>query len=334
MRAHFFHIALNMLLALALTACGQSGRPAAEGAAANQAATGNAAEVPQNSSSSGPTKKTIHYLDKSYTVNAPTDKIVITGALEAMEDALVLGVQPVGAITAGGKFPEMFKPITGASQSIGEKTQPNMETILKLKPDVILGTSKFQPDVMEKLAKIAPAIPVSHIATNWEANLRLMGELTGKQAQAEQVLKQYKEDIAAAKKQLGKKWEGKKIVMVRIRAGALTISSPDLYFNPMLYGELGFDLPDGVKAIKAQQTISLEQFSAMNPDVIFLQFSEDENRDHPKALEELQKNPIWNSTHAAKNNKVFVNVIDPLAQGGASWSKIQFLKAAVQKLSD
>ncbi|WP_418007121.1 ABC transporter substrate-binding protein [Paenibacillus naphthalenovorans] len=333
MKTKFVSFSFIVLLILVLAACANQAAPATGGAPSGNKTSESTAEKPKEPPIAGQTK-TITYLDKQYTVTVPSGKIVITGALEAMEDALVLGVEPIGAITVGGKFPDLFKPITGSSQSIGEKTQPNMETILKLKPDVILGTTKFQPEVVEKLAKIAPTIQVSHIATNWEANLRLMGELTGKQAEAEKVLKQYKDDVEAAKKQLGEKWKGKKVVTVRIRNGALNIYPADVFFNPTIYGELGMDVPDEVKAAKAQQTISLEQFSAMNPDAIFLQFSEDENKDHLKSLEELQNNPIWGSINAVKNNKVFVNVVDPLAQGGTSWSKIHFLKAAVQKLSE
>jgi len=333
MRTSRFLPLLSILVVLALTACGAKA-PAAGGTAAGNTAPGSAAEASKQTPPANAEPKTITYLNKTYTVKAPTDKIAIAGAMEAMEDALVLGVQPIGAITTGGKFPELFKPVTGSSQSIGEKMQPNMEAILKLKPDVILGSTKFPAEVSDKLAKLAPMIPVSHIATNWEDNLRLMGELTGKQAQADQILKQYKEDVSAAKTKIGEKWKGKKIVTVRIRTGSLSIYPADVFFNPTIYSELGFPVPDEIKAAKSQQTISLEQFSAMNPDAVFLQFSEDENKDHLKALEELQKNPIWQSTNAAKNNKVFVNVVDPLAQGGTSWSKINFLKAAVDKLGN
>jgi iron complex transport system substrate-binding protein len=267
-------------------------------------------------------------------VPANVERIVITGSMETMEDALVLGVEPVGAISVGGKFPDMFAAITGSAESIGEKAQPNMETILKLKPDVIFATTKFKPDVTEKLTKIAPTIPVSHISTNWEANLRLLAELTGKQDLAEQVLQEYKDDLAAAKEQLGERLKDKKVVIVRIRSGNIMIYPEDVFFNPSLYTDLGLTAPEEVKNAKAQETISLEKFSEMNPDYLFVQFSEDENKDQPKALEDLQNNPIWQSINAVKNNKVFVNVVDPLAQGGTAWSKINFLKAAVEKLSN
>ncbi|MFB0841561.1 iron-hydroxamate ABC transporter substrate-binding protein [Paenibacillus oleatilyticus] len=317
------------LLALALSACGTAG----QGKEQPTASTGTEKPAAATKDAAAPATKTIKYLGKDYTVPGKTDRIVIAGAMEAMEDALVLGVKPVGAITVGGKFPKMFESITQGVESTGEKMQPNIEGILKMKPDVILGSSKFPPEMAEKLAKVAPTFPVSHISTNWEANLLLLGELTGKQEQAKQVLQKYKEDVTAAKAKLGDRLKDKKVVSLRVRTGNLYIYPEGVFFNASLYADLGFTAPPEVKAAKAQELISIEKFSEMNPDYIFLQFSEDENKDTPKALEELQKNPIWQSIHAVKNGKVFVNVVDPLGQGGTSWSKIQFLKAAVEKLA-
>ena len=34
--------------------------------------------------------------------------------------------------------------------------------------------------------------------------------------------------------------------------------------------------------------------------------------------------------NVAKEKKVFVNVVDPMAQGGTAWSKTAFLKEAVK----
>lgn len=322
------------MLAMALTGCG--GQQAANSNAANNnaapAATTATAEKPAAEATQAETR-TLKYLDKEYTVPSKTERIVITGSMESMEDALVLGVKPVGAISVGGKFPEMFAPVTGEAQSIGEKTQPNLETILSLKPDVILGSSKFPPETMEKLGKIKTTFPVSHISTNWEANLLLLGELTGKQAEAQKVIEDYKKDVEAAKVQLGDSLKDKKVVVIRVRGGSINIYPEKVFFNPSLYADLGLTAPAEVKAAKAQEVVSLEKFSEINPDYIFVQFSTDENKDNPKALEDLQNNPIWKSINAVKNGKVFVNVVDPLAQGGTAWSKVNFLKAAVEKLS-
>ncbi|WP_077616692.1 iron-hydroxamate ABC transporter substrate-binding protein [Caenibacillus caldisaponilyticus] len=324
----YLKFSLIALLILILTACG------AKSSSAPDHTAGGDSTAKQEKKADADETRTIHYLGKDYKVPAKVKRIVIAGSMETMEDALVLGVKPLGGITVGGKFPDMFKEITGSTVSIGEKAQPNIESILKLKPDVIFATTKFPPAVISKLEKVAPTIPVSHIATNWEANLRLLAELTGKQDLAEKVLQEYQRDVAAAKAKLGERLKDKKVVAVRIRNGNIMIYSKDIFFNPTLYTDLGLKAPQEIENAKAQEVISLEKFSEMNPDYIFVQFSEDENKDQPHALENWQNDPIWKSIRAVKNGKVFVNVVDPLAQGGTAWSKIHFLKAAVEKLGD
>lgn len=319
------------MLTLVLTACG-GGKETAAPAAATPSTTTATTEQPADTAKQAETR-TIKYLDKEYTVPSKTERIVIAGSMESMEDALVLDVKPVGAISVGGKFPEMFTPVTGEAKTIGEKTQPNLETILSLKPDVILGSSKFPPEMAEKLNKIAPMFPVSHISTNWEANLLLLGDLTGKQAEAEKAIADYKSEVESAKTKLGADLKEKKVLVVRLRQGNINLYPEKVFFNPVLYTDLGLTMPEEVKAAKAQEIISMEKFSQINPDYLFVQFSPDENKDKPNALEDLQNNPIWKSVNAVKNGKVYVNVVDPLAQGGTAWSKSQFMKAAAEKLS-
>jgi iron complex transport system substrate-binding protein len=331
MKKTIWNLGIIALLIVVMTACSSKAEVAEpKSETSGTATTANTQEAATTSAET----KTIKYLDTEYTIPAKSDRIVITGSMESMEDAVVLGVQPVGAISVGGKFPDLFKAVTGSSQSSGEKMQPNFEGILNMKPDVILSSTKAGQEVHDKLGKIATDIPVSHISTNWEANLRLLAELTGTQDKADQALQQYQADLDAARAKLSVSHKDKKIVAVRVRAGNIYIYPEKVFFNPSLYSDIGFTAPDEVKAAKAQEMMTLEKFSEMNPDYIFVQFAEDENKETPKIWDEIQNNPIWKSINAAKNRKVFVNVVDPLAQGGTAYSKISFLKAAVEKLSN
>lgn len=106
-------------------------------------------------------------------------------------------------MTTGGEFAPLFAKITDQAEGIGEKAQPNLEAILKLKPDVILASTKFPAEAIEKLSKIAVTIPVSHIATDWQDNLNLLAELSGKQEQAKQALQNYNDEVQALKEQIG-----------------------------------------------------------------------------------------------------------------------------------
>ncbi|MCR8641649.1 ABC transporter substrate-binding protein [Paenibacillus sp. N1-5-1-14] len=310
--------ALTIVMAASLAACG--GKEAAPSTTSP-----NSTSTPAAANDNKP--RTVQYLGKEYTVPAKAEKIVITGSVESMEDALILDVKPTGAMTSGGKFSPLFTKITAQSEKIGEKIQPNIETILKLKPDVILASTKFPAEMIDKLNKVATTIPVSHISTNWDANLNLLAELTGKQEDAKKLLQKYQDEIKSLKEKIGPVIKDKKVLVLRVRTGSTFIYPQDVFFNTSIYGDLGATVPEEVKQAKAQQLVSIEKLSEMNPDYIFVQFLEDENKDKPKSLEDLQNNPIWKSINAVKNGNVFVNIVDPELQGGTAHSKMTFLEA-------
>lgn len=278
-------------------------------------------------------KRSISYLGKEYLVPVKAERIVVTGALEALEDLLVLGVKPVGIMTIGGSFPAMFADITQQAKPVGERVQPNFEAILQVKPDIILGSDKFVATTAEKLQKIAPTIPLSHFSNDGEASLRLIGELTGQQEKAEAVIQKYRQEAAVAKNRLPETVKEKKVIAVRLRSGNICIYPADLFFNDILYSKLELPVPEEIKKAKPQEMLSLEKLSEMDPDYIFLQYAESESPAHPRVMESLRQNPVWRNITAVKNNHVFVNAVDPLIQGVAIGGKITFLHAAVEKLS-
>ncbi|WP_368657955.1 iron-hydroxamate ABC transporter substrate-binding protein [Metabacillus halosaccharovorans] len=277
-------------------------------------------------------EQTITYLNEEYTVTSHPTKIV-TASQEAMEDAAILGVKPIGAIATGGKFPEYLGNSMSEATEIGEKTQPSIEKLLQLEPDVILGTSKFQPEVAEKLTEVAPMIPISHISTNWKDNLLVLAELTNKKEEANQIIADYESSISEVKEKVSGSMEDQQVLMIRIRSGNLFIYSQDFYFNPVLYQDLGLPVPEAVTAAKSQEMITLEKLAEINPDYLFVQFEEQENAEAPDSLKELQGNAIWKSMNAVKNENVFVNAVSPLAAGGTAWSKTEFINVIKETLA-
>ncbi|MEQ6856024.1 ABC transporter substrate-binding protein [Lysinibacillus capsici] len=330
MKKKFLFISFIALFMLILAACGEK-KAVEEESSTDTPKEEEVTQTKEESTNENGTR-TIEYLGESYEVPEKVERIVVTGAMEAMEDMVVLDVHPVGAIAIGGKFPELYASVTDKAESIGEKIKPNFEKILELNPDVILGSTKFPEEVQSKLEKIAPTILVSHISTNWESNLNLLAELTGKQADAEKILSTYKADIEAAKSTLTEKLQDQKVAAIRIRGGQAYVYPKEVFLNAVLYGELGLAVPNEVAKAKSQEAISVEQLADMNPDYLFVQFSTDENADAPNALEDFKKNPIIQNITAFKNDQVFVNVLDPLMEGGPAYSRIKFLEAIQQNL--
>ncbi|MFL0582719.1 ABC transporter substrate-binding protein [Solibacillus silvestris] len=309
-------------LALMLSACNTD----------EEVDTSSAAETEQVSKDEKPVAdeaiaQKVSYLGSDYEVPAKVETI-ITASLEAMEDAAVLDVKPAGVIsTDGTTVPKYLEKDLAGATVVGSKKEPNTEAMLSLNPDVILGTSKWDEAQISNYNKIATTFPYSHVSTNWKENLLLFGQLAGKEPEAQQALKDYNTKLASTKESIANSGlKDKKVIIIRVREG-LTVYPAGVYLNPSLYEDFGFTVPKELNSIEAQTTITYETLAEWNPDMIFLQFADDENKETPELLQEILDNPIFNSTTAVKTNNLHVNLIDAMAQGGTAWSKINFLDA-------
>ncbi|MBK5500210.1 ABC transporter substrate-binding protein [Peribacillus sp. TH14] len=320
-------IGASTLLALSLAACGEQ----EEEAATTSVTTEETASTEKSAQGEDATEQTITYLGEDYVLPAKVNNIV-AASLESMEDAAILGVKPAGVLAIADAIPTYLATDLDGAALVGDKFAPNNEAILALDPDVILGSSKFTEDVSEQLNKIETMIPYSHISTNWKENLQLLGQLTGKESEADTIIADYDTKAAEAKEKIGESLKDKTILVLRIRAGSVCVYPADVYLNPVIYEDLGATVPEIITQTKAQAELSLEALADINPDYVFVQFDKSENTDNLTALDDLLDNPIFKNIEAVKNDQVFVNAIDPLAQGGTAWSKVKFLDAAIENL--
>ncbi|MBK5443208.1 ABC transporter substrate-binding protein [Peribacillus sp. TH16] len=320
-------IGASTLLALSLAACGEQ----EEEAATTSVTTEETAGTEKSAQGEDATEQTITYLGEDYVLPAKVNNIV-AASLESMEDAAILGVKPAGVLAIADAIPTYLATDLDGAALVGDKFAPNNEAILALDPDVILGSSKFTEDVSEQLNKIETMIPYSHISTNWKENLQLLGQLTGKESEADTIIADYDTKAAEAKEKIGESLKDKTILVLRIRAGSVCVYPADVYLNPVIYEDLGATVPEIITQTKAQAELSLEALADINPDYVFVQFDKSENTDNLTALDDLLDNPIFKNIEAVKNDQVFVNAIDPLAQGGTAWSKVKFLDAAIENL--
>ncbi|MDR2278509.1 MAG: iron-siderophore ABC transporter substrate-binding protein [Vagococcus sp.] len=272
------------------------------------------------------TEEKITYLDQGYAVKIPTTNI-ITASVETMEDAAALNIQPLGAVTVGGEIPSYIAPSLGKDvANVGDKFGPNVELVTTLTPDVILGSTKFDDDVTKNLEKIAPTINVSHVSENWKDNLKLLGTLSGKEKEADKLIANYETSLKETKEAQPNIGD-LKVMILRVRGGELCLYGENVYYNPMLYTDLGFKKPAEIDKVKGQETISVEQFSKINPDIVFVQFAKEENNGHENFIDNLKNDPIWQSMAAAKNDKVYYDIVDGGYQGGTYLSKKVMLDA-------
>lgn len=312
-------------LTLMLAACGADEEEATSTSAASTEV--KTEQVAKERVKEQATTQKVTYLGTEYEVPAQINT-VIAASLEAMEDAAMLGVKPAGVISTGGdEIPSYLAKDLAGAVIVGNKKQPSAESMLALNPDVILGTSKWDEAQMQEYNKIATTFPYSHISTNWKDNLVLFGQLVGKEQEAQAQIEQYDKTLKEVQDEISSSdSKDKKVVIIRVRGG-LTVYPEAVYLNPSLYEDFGFNVPAELDDITAQSEITYETLAEWNPDMIFLQAANEENAENADIVKEILENPIFKSTTASKENQVYVNIIDPMAQGGTAWSKINFLNA-------
>ena len=308
-----------ILASLLLTACGQTKK---EKAVTNESSTSIEATAKEDK---------ITYLDEEYDVKYPTTKL-ITASLEPMEDAAALNIHPLGAVTVGGEIPSYIADSLGDDvKNVGDKFGPNVELVTSLQPDIILGSTKFDDDVTTNLEKIAPTINVSHVSDHWKENLELIGKLSGKEKEATALISEYETELTDTKEKFPNIADSS-VVILRVRGGELCMYGENVYYNPMFYNDLGFKKPTEIDKVNGQETISIEQFTKINPDYVFVQFASEENSGHENFIDELKNDPIWKSMTATKEDRVFFDIVEGGYQGGTYLSKKVMLDALTDRV--
>ena len=310
-----------LMLIVVLAACGKSEEVKKSPGSHNEADEGQT--------------KTITYLDKSYTIPAKPEKILFLNAFESIEDAVVLGVEPYAASAIGSDeepFPSFYGDVTANTIPLLGMSEESLEYVLELAPDLILSTDMETAKVLEQLEKIAPVIPTSHYGPDWQANLEMLAEITDKSEQAKSIIDQYNKDKQEAIDYL-RAFEQKDVVAIRIRGGEMMVYPKDVFLNDVLYGELNLTVPEIINNTTQQTVISMESLYSANPDYIFIQYDLYENDMDGSILDELQKSEVWKGLEAVKNNRVFINAVDPLVMGGGTVNgRIRILEAALSSI--
>jgi iron complex transport system substrate-binding protein len=249
-----------------------------------------------------------------------------------MEDMHVLGVKPYAAsktMYVNGIPEELGDSLEGV-EWIESGEQPDKEQLLAMKPDVILTTARLEAESLKPLEDIAPTIPLSYNGADTEANIQVVGEITGKQEEAKKAIESYKKQLEDSKEQISKaSLEGKKIVYLRISTQyGLSAYSTSTTYNAVLYEGLGLPVPDVIGAIERRETISLEVMAQANPDYIFALVPLNDLQ----AIEDLKAKPLWNQIKAVQDGNVYVNPINPDLFGTPILSKTKFLDKVTSTL--
>ncbi|MGD1908475.1 MAG: ABC transporter substrate-binding protein [Leptolyngbyaceae cyanobacterium] len=207
---------------------------------------------------------------------------VVTLSLHMMDLLLSLDVQPAASTMTlnthtgqvfddpAQQIPYLGDLITSQPVNLGNDNTPSLETLVALKPDLIIGEGGRSADDYELLSEIAPTLLWQDRTAKgkWQASLRDLATALGKSAQAEAVIEQYEAEIAAARDDLADVVAAQpKLLLLgasRLDEGFIVID-PDSYLGELLSG-IGFELmpPPAAALDAANPLMSIEILPTLN----------------------------------------------------------------------
>lgn len=223
-------------------------------------------------------------------------RVVVLGGLD---NVLALGVKPIAATTLGDyKFQAYLQDLTSEIEKIGTNGQPNLEKILYLKPDLILGFS-WDAELYGQLSKIAPTVLVDQ-DSNWKDWLKQYAEALGETAKAEKLLQDYNQKIATLRQRMGDSLSTTKVSLVNFWANYTRLYM-HRSFGGSIIKEIGLPRSQYENKDKNHENISLELVPRIGGDVIFLILGgHNESR-----LKQFINHPLWSQLQAVQQNRVY-----------------------------
>jgi iron complex transport system substrate-binding protein len=244
----------------------------------------------------------IIFIAESYSFSAENLRI-ISLAPSTTEILFALGLDE--EIVGVSKFCN-YPPKALSKEKVGTFSQPNIEKILSLKPDIIFCTGLEQASLAENLKKLKLNVIVSDPSniSSLLASIAEIGKLTNKESQAGVLIVHMQESINETKllvKKIPK--EKKQKVFIEIWHNPLSTASKGSFINELIELAGGDNIAYDLKS--AYGSFSPELVIKRNPDCIILAYMGKDN-----SGEELRARAGWGKITAVKNNRVYGD-IDP-----------------------
>ncbi|MGF1780042.1 ABC transporter substrate-binding protein [Vibrio fluvialis] len=259
-----------------------------------------------------------------FTLNQVPQRIV---ALEfSFVDALAaVDVSPVGI--ADDNDPSRLLPAVSAKlgqwQSVGTRSQPSLEVIASLKPDLIIADVDRHSAVYRDLSKIAQTLLLPSRRETYEDNLKsaaIIGKVIGKEAEMQQRLAQHHQLMDHYAAQLSG-LNNQTVQFGVARENDFYAHSAESYAGGVIHA-LGLAAPTGLRNENASRQISLEQLLALNPNYLVVgDYTE------KSIVSRWQKQPLWNVLSAVRAKQV-------LHVDGNMWARCRGILAAEYMAAD
>jgi iron complex transport system substrate-binding protein len=232
----------------------------------------------------------------------------------AMDLLLSLDIQPIGYAEVDVALVHPFATgdamnevkylgdrLTKSPTFIGTRSQPSLEAILALKPDLIVGEDADSSSY-SALSQIAPTILLRGTeADQWKSNIQRLSKAFNSEAIAWDVIAAHIQKIQQAKAKLAPIVTQKRTLLVSTDGSSFSVFHDQNDYAGSLLRDLGFSLI--TVGDNRYPNVSLEVLPQLKADFIFVMTSSDNTVEDERARWAQQ--PILRSLSAYQNNQVY-----------------------------
>ncbi|RXT05244.1 ABC transporter substrate-binding protein [Ammoniphilus sp. CFH 90114] len=313
---------MTLLLTFALFLIGCGGGKTQEPAAPS----GQAAKPQEQAAPASDEVRTIEHAMGTTEIKGTPQKVVIL-TNEGTEALLALGVKPVGAVKSwtGDPYYEHIAAEMEGVEVVGTESQVNLEAIVALQPDLIIGNKMRQEKVYQQLSAIAPTVFSDTLRGQWKPNFELYAKALNKEEEGRKVIGDFDQRIEEFKTQFADKLN-LEVSIVRFMAGKTRIYYKDT-FSGVIFEQIGLARPAAQNKPEFADEITKERTPEMEGDILFYFTYDTGDGEANKNEQEWLKDPLFQNLNVVKNNRAY-KVND------AIWNTAGGVKAANLLLDD
>ncbi len=250
------------------------------------------------------TRKITHALGKTPVPVNPKRVVVLD--TDRLDSSLALGIKPVGAVANPAEgFAQYLGNQTEGITIVGSRKQPSIETILRLKPDLIMGNAREHRQIYDKLNQISPTVLTEGRGTegNWQELFKKDAQVLGKTEIAEKLLSEYNQRVSTLREKLSKKYQGKKISIMTLVQGNVAVLT-NKSFPGSILKNIGLERPESQKSSNEfMKRVSNEDIESIDGDIIFLLYFQTTGTSLP--LNKFKNDPLFSQLKAVQQNQVY-----------------------------
>ncbi|NDJ17920.1 ABC transporter substrate-binding protein [Myxacorys almedinensis] len=243
-----------------------------------------------------------HWLGETCIPRQP-QRIVVLHDSTLLDPLLALGLNPIAVATyPGSNGQPMLRGIAPDTAKnlifVGSSNHPDLETILQLRPDLIIGR-EFHQDIYKLLDAIAPTILIRwESSKSFKSNFYALATLLDRTQPARQVLASYQERIQQFHQAMGDRLNTLVVSLLAIQNSTFKTFGQETTMGEVLQ-DAGLQRPTAQSQSVTRLNLSLEQLSAHDADVIFLVHESGDE------LARYQKTLLWNRLEAVESARVY-----------------------------